>query len=274
MLPLLLGLGSSLSWGTADFLAGLASRRSGAAAVVAVAQTSGLALLCIAIAVTGQAPPAPHALALGALAGACGALGLVWLYRALAVGSMTVVAPLAALGGVVPMLAGLATGERPGAAALMALPLALAAAALSGCAGAAGSARGAGGALMAAACFGAFFTLILAAGADGALWTVASARAAAIPIALATALAGGAVRIGARVLPLVLAAAGLEAVADIAYVEAGRSSLLTEVSALGSLYPVATVVLATLLLRERPNRRQSAGIAMAVGAACLLSAGA
>jgi drug/metabolite transporter (DMT)-like permease len=271
MLPVLLGLGSSLSWGTADFLAGLASRRSGAAAVVAVAQTSGLALLLVAIAVTGQAAPPPQALALGAIAGACGALGLVLLYRALAVGSMAVVAPLAALGGVVPMLAGLVAGERPGAAVLVALPLALAATALSGCAGAVGSARGAGRALAAAACFGAFFTLILAAGGDGTLWTVASARAAAIPIALATALAGGAVRIGLGVVPLVLAAAGLEVLADIAYAEAGSSGLRTEVSALGSLYPVATVALAMMLLRERPNRRQSAGIAMALGAACLLT---
>lgn len=126
----LLALGSSLAWGTSDFFAGLASRRRPAVAVVG--WTQGLALLVLSVlvaarwsSVTWSGWP-PWALA----AGVAGMVGLVSFYTALSSGTMGVVAPIAALGVVVPVALGVLTGDQPSAWSWVGMVVAVAGVAL------------------------------------------------------------------------------------------------------------------------------------------------
>src|SRR3954470_5434090 len=115
MLAAVLALASSLSWGLSDFLGGFQSRRQPLLAVMVVSQ--GLALLMLLVAVAAGVPTEHDAAATAWAAGSglLGMLGLTAFYRALAIGTMSIVAPLSATGAAVPVLVGVASGERPAA---------------------------------------------------------------------------------------------------------------------------------------------------------------
>jgi len=130
VLAVALGLAASLSWGVADFIGGLKSRALDVLAVLAISQTVALVLLVAATAALDQGPPAASALAYAALAGGAGVVGLAAFYRGLAIGAMSVVAPLGGLGAVLPLVVGVAGGERPGAVQVAGVALALAGVAL------------------------------------------------------------------------------------------------------------------------------------------------
>ena len=121
-----LALAASLSWGVGDFLAGLSSRKLQLLTVLVISQAAGLTSLAVLVAVRGSGPPEARYLLYAALAGIAGAIGLAALYRGLAVGSMSVVAPISATAAVIPVVAGLITGERPSGAQGAGIALALA----------------------------------------------------------------------------------------------------------------------------------------------------
>ena len=111
MVAVLLSVASAVSYGTADFLGGLATRRAIATAVVLVSQSVGLITLLVVLVLTDRQVPPAADLGWGALAGLCGMVGLVLFYQALATGTMSVVAPVTAvISAVVPVTFGLATG--------------------------------------------------------------------------------------------------------------------------------------------------------------------
>jgi drug/metabolite transporter (DMT)-like permease len=126
MLPLVLAFGSGMAWGTADFLGGLSARTLPLVTVSLVSQAAGLAFLVIVVVVRGEGPSDVDALLLGLAGGLAGAGGLSALYRALAVGRMSIVAPTAALSGTVPVAWGLLRGERPGTIQLIGVAVAIA----------------------------------------------------------------------------------------------------------------------------------------------------
>ena len=97
MLPSVIALLSAFTYGAADFFGGLATHRSNTVAVVIVSQAAGLALLTAVILVLRGSPPAARDLAWGAVAGLAGGGGVALLYRALAIGPMSIVAPLTAV---------------------------------------------------------------------------------------------------------------------------------------------------------------------------------
>src|SRR5215207_2708594 len=113
MLAAVLALASSLSWGLSDFLGGFQSRRHPLLSVLVLSQ--GLALVVLAVAIAAGAPTGHDAAATAWAVGSgmLGLLGLTAFYRALAIGTMSIVAPLSATGAVIPVLVGLASGERP-----------------------------------------------------------------------------------------------------------------------------------------------------------------
>jgi uncharacterized membrane protein len=119
---------SSVSFGAADFLGGLATRRSGRVfAVVVLSQVVGLSVVLAALAI-GRPELLAGDIGWAAGAGVAGSAGLVLLYRGLSIGTMSVVAPLSAvMGALVPVAWGLITGERPSLPALVGVPVALAA---------------------------------------------------------------------------------------------------------------------------------------------------
>ena len=110
---LALALFSGLCWGTGDFLGGLMTRRLGVALVMAIAQGAGLVFTGALILLLGSPAPELRYLVYGALGGLSGAVGLAALYQGLAIGPMSVVAPIVSLSVIVPVLVGFAQGDRP-----------------------------------------------------------------------------------------------------------------------------------------------------------------
>src|SRR3712207_1509350 len=113
MLAVTLALLASASWGLADFGGGLMSRRLPAVLVLLVQQAVALLLVAVVIVAASEGPPDGRYVWISLLAGACGAVGLGALYRALATGTMSIVAPISASGVTVPVIVGIATGDRP-----------------------------------------------------------------------------------------------------------------------------------------------------------------
>lgn len=276
MLAIALGLLSGLSWGLADFMGGLASRRAAVLSVVALSQAVGLALALVALAMVRPGIPPAGEMALGALAGLSGLIGLVAFYRAMSVGSMSLVAPISALGAVVPLSVDLIAGRSPGAVAFAGMLLALAGAALAARAPGPASRRGVGLALIAAVGFGGFFSLLALAASSSALWGLAAARVGSAPLAVVVAVAvggGAGLVMSARTVVIVLVSGVLDASANLLFAFGSQRGLVSVVAVLGSLYPVVTVALAGVLLRERLGRLQATGAGVALAGIALIAAG-
>ena len=125
MVPVALALGASIAWGCSDFLAGLKTRRLAVLWVLVVSQGTGLALVLVAALVSAHALPGGHAALLAAGAGVAELIGFAALYRALAVGAMSVVAPVSATAALLPVVVSVATGRAPTAAQALGIAFAL-----------------------------------------------------------------------------------------------------------------------------------------------------
>jgi drug/metabolite transporter (DMT)-like permease len=287
-----LGLGSGLCWGAADFFGGIQSRRLPALTVAFWSQVAGALALAVALAVEG-APPTTTGFAWGLAAGVGSGCALVLFYRGLAEGTMSVVAPVSACGAVVPVAAALLTGDQPGALAGLGVLAAITGVVLvsrtSGNApGTPGGTRGSPGgsrrtgrvlamALGSALGFGLFYVFVDAgtAGSRGApLWVIAGARASSLVMLSTIALVGGGSALrwpGRRIGPVALVGIG-DTGANLLFAYAATAGNLAVVGVLGSLYPVATVVLARWLLGERLSGGQNAGVLLALTGVGLLAA--
>ncbi|QYG95717.1 DMT family transporter [Iamia sp. SCSIO 61187] len=278
----MLALGAAVVFGSADFLGGLASRRRAALAVALLSQLAGLVALVTVLPMLGPATVAPRDLALGALGGLFGSSGVVLLFRSLAQGPMSVVAPVAALtASVVPILAGVIQGERPGPSALVGIAVALVAVFLITREGSGRAApldgavlRVAATALAAGALFGLFFVCLHGTGDDAGLYPLLGARLASVPfLAVLLVTRGGGVRdaLAGRGWTTIIASGVLDMAANVLYLVALRHGLLAVVSAVTGLYPATTVLLAQTVLDERMHRTQVAGLAVAAVAATLVA---
>jgi drug/metabolite transporter (DMT)-like permease len=286
-----LGLGSGLCWGAADFFGGIQSRRLPALTVAFWSQLAGALALAVALAVEG-APPATTGFAWGLAAGVGSGCALVLFYRGLAEGTMSVVAPISACGAIVPVAAALLTGDQPGALAGLGVLAAITGVVLvsrtSGTPGTPGGTPGSPGgprrpgrllamALGSALGFGLFYVFVDAgtAGSRGAaLWVIAGARASSLVMLSTIALVGGGSALrwpGRRIGPVALVGIG-DTGANLLFAYAATAGNLAVVGVLGSLYPVATVVLARWLLGERLSGGQNAGVVLALTGVGLLAA--
>ncbi|HZA75885.1 MAG TPA: DMT family transporter [Acidimicrobiales bacterium] len=277
----LLALTAAAAYGVGDFLGGIAARREPSTAVVLWSHIVGLAtLLAAAPAIGGDLTP--RGLAVGGVAGLVGGVGVALLYRGLSIGSMSVVAPIAALlSGAVPVLAGIGSGERPPAAAVGGIGLALVAVTL--------VSREPGDhpgvvtpatrrlqplllALGAGVAFGLFFVALDRAGSDVGIWPLVGARVASVSLFAAL----GAARVTAARPPRAALGAAfgcglLDAAANVLYVLALTHGLLSVVAVLTALYPAGTVLLARYVLGERLTGVQRTGLAVAGLAAVLIA---
>jgi drug/metabolite transporter (DMT)-like permease len=280
MLAIALGLGSAACWGLADFVGGVQSRRVPVAAVMLVSQATGLVVVLLLVAASGERSPGFPALAPAALAGVGGAVALSAFYRALAIGTMSIVAPISATGAAVPVVVGLATGDRPGALQLAGIGAAAVGVVLASRERHEEAERAAAGrtsiglALFAALGFGSFFVGMDAAADDSILWALLTARAATVAAVLAAATV---LRPELPDRPRALAWLAGIGVCDLAanglYAAASTEGLLSVVAVLGSLYPVATILLARAILRERIRPVQAAGVVVALAGVVLIAGG-
>jgi drug/metabolite transporter (DMT)-like permease len=224
--------------------------------------------------------PSASAVGWAALAGSAGIVALGAFYRALAIGTMSVVAPISATAAAVPVLVGLAEGERPSALQIAGMSIALAGVILASREpveeGAAPPNRAAIGlALVAAAGFGTFFVGIDKASATADVpWVILVQRCSSLVLLV---IAAAAVR---PTLPRDVpsfAVLGMVGVLDLGanglYALATTKGLLSVVSVLGSLYPAVTVVLARFVLAERIARVQEVGVVLALAGVVAISAG-
>jgi drug/metabolite transporter (DMT)-like permease len=273
-----LALASAVVYGAADFLGGLSSRRASAFGVVAVSQVVGLLALLVLLPWLGG-PVGPSDLAWGAAAGIAGAAGLVIFFRTLARGVMSVVAPVTAVtAAAVPVLVGLLGGNRIGPWAAAGIVLALAAVVLVSAEGGLSALRAArpaslAPALAAGAAFGLFFVLLDRTSQDSGLTPLVAARLASVACVVVVALAGRQpLKVGRAVLPLVALSGVGDMTANALFLLATQQKgQLAITGVLASLYPVSTVVLAQVLLRERLAAAQLAGLGTAVAAVALIT---
>ncbi len=272
----LLALLSSAVWGVADFLGGTASRRHPVLVVVGLSQTVGFVVLLVVAAVAGSygADPAYVPWALGA--GVSGLVGVLAFYRALAVGTMGVVAPLAGVGLAIPVLAGLATGEAPTALQLGGLAVCGVGVVLSGgpeVRSGVGGVRPVALALVAAAGFGLVVVLIAKGSRHDVVMTLLLARAVTAAVLAVALVAGRRLPRGPADLALIAAIGLADLAANASYAVAVRSGLLSVVAVLSSLYPAVTVVLARWVHRERLRRVQVLGVVTVLTGVALIGAG-
>ena len=279
MSGILLALAASLSWGVADFGAGIESRRLPVPLVIAASQAAGLAFVALVVLIFRPHLPSAAQLGYGAIAGAIGIFGLVAFYRALTIGAMGIVGPLSATGAVVPLAYGLSRGERPSTVQLLGVALAVvgviaAAVELHDARTGGRIGAGVGFALLAALGFGWSLVFLSKAAAGGALWAPLSMRAVGVPLIVVAVLVLRTPTAGLRASLWLLVGVGVcDTGANLLFGLATSRGLLSVVSVLASLYPVVLLALARYLLHERIARHQLAGVAIALTGVALISAG-
>jgi len=274
-----LSLVAAVVFGTGDFFGGLAAKRAAVLYVVAGSHVVGLLGVTATALVVADRFRIEDFL-LGAAGGILGGLGVALLYRGLARGPMSVVAPLTAItSAAVPAAWGVGSGDDLAVTAWLGVGLALVAIGL-----VSASREGAGTpvtpqvvveALAAGAGFGGFFIFLDATSDGSAPWPVVGARVvtAALlvgfivvtrrPVAAAVASAGW----------LIVATGVLDTASNVVFLYATQRGLLTIVAVLTSLYPVSTVILARVVLDERMSVAQLWGFVAAMAATGLIAAG-
>jgi drug/metabolite transporter (DMT)-like permease len=273
-----LALGASVAWGIGDFLGGLKSRTLSPLGVLAIAQPVGLAAMVVAALVHWEPWPG-GAVWFAPAAALLGTLGLFAFYRGMAAGSISLVAPIAATGALIPVGFGLATGERPSAVQLGGIALAVGGAVVTSYEPGAATERprlaaGIGWAFLAAVAFGGYFIPMHEASEGDFVWAALLFRASSFTIVLTAVLA---LRPRLTRSPRDLAVVACIGLADtsgnVLFAAAASQGLVSVVSVLASLYPVVTVVLARVYLREHVTRVQEGGAVATLAGVVLVSAG-
>lgn len=271
----LLALASSLMWGTADFLGGLASRRLPALAVYGLSQAVGFLVLVGVATVLGRWDTAPGYWPWAIAASLLGLVGMVSFYSALAIGPMGIVSPLVALSVLVPVALALVRGETPSPLQVLGIIVAIVGILLASGPelGGAGSARPLLLAVVAAFAFGGMYVTMAEGSARDPLMTMVGMRVTTVVvfavILVVARSVGGATR--ADALPLVVIGI-FDAGANVAFGYATTMGLLSTTSVLGNLYPVVTVVLAAVVLRERLRPVQYIGVSASLAGVLVLAA--
>jgi drug/metabolite transporter (DMT)-like permease len=281
VLAVALALASCIATGATDFLAGFKSRQLGVLTVIVVSQASSLILFALVAAIVGVESPNREFLLYVAASGIGSLSAVIAFWRGLVVGAMGVVAPITATGALIPIAAGLASGERP--SSLQAIGIALAFVGVVSVSyapdrsGARGSraAAGVGLALLAAIGIGVFYVAIDAASEQGSAFSAAFAnRVFTVGLLLAPAiLLRSRLSLPPNDAPAVVGVGVLEITAILLFAAASTEGLLSVVGAITALYPVTTVLLARFVLHERLHPVQRAGSVAAIAGIAAVTAG-
>ncbi len=281
---------SALLYGIADFFGGFSADRNSTLSVVIVSQFAGVLVALAAIFFIPAAPLASDFL-WGLLAGVSGALGLLTLYRGIAKSIVSIVSPVSALlSALLPMLFGLLIGERPSGIGLGGAALCLPAIVLlsmgsarptDGTASAPGRPVSSAGrtvrSALAQGClaglgFGVFFIALSRTSPASGLWPVVFSRGSSLLFVLALAgIRREPVRIAKGSLVCTVCGGAADMGANIAFLLASRTGLLTLASIISSLYPVPTVLLGCIVFKEKIPLPRLIGLVLAVAGVALIS---
>jgi drug/metabolite transporter (DMT)-like permease len=278
VLALAISLASSFSWGISDFLGGLESRRLSVLGVLAISQPVGLVLIALLIPVLGADHISGGKLALAFLAGGASLGGLGAYYAAMAMGTVSVVAPIAALGVVVPVAVGLATGEEPGTIQLIGLVPAIAGVVIlsyrNGSGGSVEAWRPIALAILAGLGFGIFFTALDAAATDHPGWAILAVRMGGVSVvALALLVVRPSFDGVSAALGVLVLIGVFDVSANALFAVASTKGVLPVVAVGGSMYPAFTVALAHGVLGERLAALQWSGVVLALVGVAMIAAG-
>lgn len=282
MLGIVLGLCASICWGISDFLGGLQSRQHHQLGVMLSAAIVGSVVVGGVVAVSGGPPPQVKYLLDGAAGGLLVTIALLAFYRALAIGVMSVVAPIAASGVVIPVVLGLVGGERPSDLRLVGAAVAIVGVVLVSrqrgeATRAVASGRSVALAVIAGVGFGGLFVALRYAAKGAPLWgalaAVVTYLCAVTIAATIAAVHGTSVRPSRSSIPMLLALGITWGAANAFYAIATRHGQLSAVAVAASLYPAVTVLIARAALRERVRRVQEVGILAALAGIVLIAAG-
>jgi uncharacterized membrane protein len=274
-LPILLGLLSALTWGTANFGGGIAAKQTNSYGVVIVSHLGSLLLLGIFAVIMREPLPVGRELFFGVAAGMASGTGLMLLYRALAEGKMSIGAPVSAIvAASIPVIVGSIVQGTPAFLTFIGFALAL---------GAVWMLANEGGStriklrdlslpFWAGITFGLFFILMGLASQHAVYWPVAAARSGSVAGLLTyTALSRKDWKPDRKHWPLLILIGVVDISGTVFYALATQIGRLDVTAVLGSLYPGATVLLAWVFLKEKISRVQAFGIVLALGAIILLT---
>lgn len=269
------GLLCAASYGSGDFLGGIATKRTNVFGVVAISHSFGILLMVVCALLAGEAVPPASDLLLGGIAGIAGMVGLAALYRALATGQMGIAAPVSAvLAAALPVLFSLFTRELPDGMQIVGFGLAFVSVVLVSCGGGAvWRVQGIPLALLAGVGFGVFFILLDLIQSDAVFWPLVAARVASTSILWAT------IRVRRqewrpgerRTLVIILLSSTLDVFANVFFLLASQSGRLDIAAVVTSLYPAGTLILARIFLNERLTTLQTSGVCAALIAIILIS---
>jgi drug/metabolite transporter (DMT)-like permease len=278
LITVLYGLLSALTWGAGDFTGGFISRRAGAYRAAFYGETAGLVFLLAGILIIREPLPEWSSWAWSATAGAIGSVGLLILYRSLAELQMSIAAPVSALtAAALPVIAGGLTEGLPPQIKIVGFALALTAIWLIS-----GGGENLKGfrlhlanlrlPLISGVCFGIYFIMIHQGSLTSTVWPMIASRGVGMVVLFFFAAAKHQLNLPERrLLPLVFLNAAGDIGGNTFFILAGQAGRLDVAAVLGSLYPGTTVLLAGLLMRERLNRSQWAGILAALVAIMIMT---
>ena len=271
---------AAATYGAGDFFGGLSAKREPVLVVVTFSGVFGL--LTASAAVLWLDPSAPPALdlELGALAGAIGGGAIACLYRGLAIGRMSVVAPLTAvIAAIVPVVFGMAVGERPSVLVFAGIVVALTAVGLISSASdedvtGQPEPRRAGIAFAAGAGVGFGLLYVVLSQTSHGMWPLIAARTVSVTLVGVSGLALGRLALPARAaLPTIAWSGVLDMLGNILYLISLRYTYIAIAAVLTSLYPASTVILARVVLSERLGRLQWLGVGCAAAGIAMIAHG-
>lgn len=279
MLAIVLALAAGASWGGSCFLSGSQTRRTSLWTVLVVSQLAGLGLIAVIVLARGRALP-DEVLLPALAAGVLSVVSIAASYQALAIGVMCIIGPIISLSVAVPVVVGLAAGERPSALQLAGIAVALGGVVLASREKSAGTCHQAtsrasvGYAVLTAVVWGVVMVLYAKGGESDASWTVFLSRSTSTAIlALAFVVVRPKLKLTRAVAVPILAIGAFEVAGNQLFAVAATLGYLSIASVLSSVYPVFVIALAYAFLHERLSRTQQLGIAAALAGVALIAAG-
>jgi drug/metabolite transporter (DMT)-like permease len=254
---------------------------------VLLSQACGLVLVALALPLLPAAAPRSADLWWGAAAGLAGGIGVALLYRALAIGTMSVVAPTTAVTAVaLPVLTSIALGERPAWLAIGGILLGVASIVLVSrqtaptdppngpAAPPPARPSGVGSALVAGIGIGVFLLALAQTRREAGMWPLLTDRIASVAFfAIAAGVGRRSLHMPVNLAALAIGGGALDMSANALYLLAVRIGPLSPVVTLSSLYPASTALLARAILGERLSPWQTTGVVTALGAVALIVSG-
>ncbi len=276
-MEIVVALAAASVYGVADYCGGRASRTVSPITVTAIGQAAAFVVLVL-LALGSGVPIAPlNDWVWGAMAGVAGATGLLAFYRAMGSGFMTVVAPISAvMMASVPVVVGLAQGERPSVIGLIAIPLGIFSVAMISDFFGPNHRRAPRNvilmALVSGTTFGSLFVMLEHTSDGSGLWPVVAMRTASVPyMAIVVLTTRQSIRSSRKHVGIIIGSGVMDSIANVLYLIAVRNGLMTVVAVIIAMYPASTLALATGLDKEQVHPLQIGGIALAAVSLVMLT---